>query len=77
MAWLRAESGDLINADHIVLITVGPHPEASGPYGLFATLKLDSAEGDHVVVLAEGLQETCEAVRDAIAEHLTGETLHP
>ncbi len=77
MTWLRAESGDLINADHIVLITVGPLPEASGPFGLFATLKIDAAEGDHAVVLAEGDQEKCEAVRDALAECLSEGTFSP
>jgi hypothetical protein len=78
MTWLRAESGDLINADHIVLISVDPLPDArGGPYGLFATLKIDAAEGDHAVVLAEGPREACEAVRDALAECLSEGTFTP
>lgn len=73
MAWLRAEpSGDLINTDHVILITVVPKDvpfEAESV--VCAALKVGDDDGDYVVTLYEGDQKTCENVRDAIGLILT------
>ena len=84
MTWLRAESGDLINADHIILIGVvenNQDPDRASPsHCVGATIKVDAGPtggADYVIPLAEGDQETCEAVRDALAECLSEGTFTP
>lgn len=88
MAWLRSDvTGDLINADHIIIIAIVENPDKhhGEPHFVAATLKIDAGPNggdDYVVPLAEGDWETCEAVLHIIArclttEHLTGETFTP